>query len=63
LRDNRHHGRRPLPDAASDHAAAGGGCPLSLTPLGRDIVDLEQARRLVYAPQVAVPTERVQRAD
>jgi uncharacterized membrane protein YccF (DUF307 family) len=30
--------------------------PVSLTPLGRDIVDLEQARRLGYDPQVAVPT-------
>ena len=29
--------------------------PVSLTPFGRDIVDLEQARRLGYAAQVAVP--------
>src|SRR3954453_6713104 len=30
--------------------------PVSLTPFGRDIVDLEQARRLGYAAQVAVPS-------
>ncbi len=30
--------------------------PVSLTPLGRDIVDLEQARRLGYPTQVAMPT-------
>jgi uncharacterized membrane protein YccF (DUF307 family) len=30
--------------------------PVSLTPLGRDIVDLEQARRLGYDTQVAMPT-------
>ena len=30
--------------------------PVSLTPLGRDIVDLEQARRLGYDTQVAIPT-------
>jgi uncharacterized membrane protein YccF (DUF307 family) len=30
--------------------------PVSLTPFGREIVDLDQARRLGYAPQVAVPT-------
>jgi uncharacterized membrane protein YccF (DUF307 family) len=30
--------------------------PVSLTPFGRDIVDLEQAERLGYAPQVAVPS-------
>ena len=30
--------------------------PVSLTPFGRDIVDLDQARRLGYAPQVVVPT-------
>jgi uncharacterized membrane protein YccF (DUF307 family) len=29
--------------------------PVSLTPFGRDIVDLEQARRLGYATDVAVP--------
>src|SRR3954470_4301338 len=29
--------------------------PVSLTPFGRDIVDLEQARRLGYAVEVAVP--------
>jgi len=31
--------------------------PVSLTPFGRDIVDLEQAHRLGYAPQVVVPTD------
>src|SRR3954471_487562 len=36
--------------------------PVSLTPFGRDIVDLDQARRLGYAPQVVVPTEPSQRA-
>jgi uncharacterized membrane protein YccF (DUF307 family) len=30
--------------------------PVSLTPLGRDIVDLEQARRLGYDTRVAMPT-------
>jgi uncharacterized membrane protein YccF (DUF307 family) len=30
--------------------------PVSLTPLGRDIVDLEHARRLGYDTQVAMPT-------
>jgi uncharacterized membrane protein YccF (DUF307 family) len=35
--------------------------PVSLTPFGRDIVDLDQARRLGYAPQVVVPTEPSQR--
>jgi uncharacterized membrane protein YccF (DUF307 family) len=30
--------------------------PVSLTPFGRDIVDLEQARRLGYASDVAVPS-------
>jgi uncharacterized membrane protein YccF (DUF307 family) len=30
--------------------------PVSLTPFGREIVDLDQARRLGYAMQVAVPT-------
>jgi uncharacterized membrane protein YccF (DUF307 family) len=29
--------------------------PVSLMPFGRDIVDLEQARRLDYANQLAVP--------
>jgi uncharacterized membrane protein YccF (DUF307 family) len=29
--------------------------PVSLTPLGRDIVDLDQARRLGYHAQVAMP--------
>jgi uncharacterized membrane protein YccF (DUF307 family) len=32
--------------------------PVSLTPFGRDIVDLEQARRLGYASSVAVPAGR-----
>ena len=36
--------------------------PISLTPFGRDIVDLDQARRLGYAPQVVVPTDPSQRA-
>jgi uncharacterized membrane protein YccF (DUF307 family) len=31
--------------------------PVSLTPFGREVVDLEQARRLGYAPDVAVPTD------
>jgi uncharacterized membrane protein YccF (DUF307 family) len=30
--------------------------PVSLTPFGRDIVDIEQARRLGYASTVAVPS-------
>jgi uncharacterized membrane protein YccF (DUF307 family) len=30
--------------------------PVSLTPFGRDIVDVEQARRLGYAKQLSVPT-------
>jgi uncharacterized membrane protein YccF (DUF307 family) len=30
--------------------------PVSLTPFGRDIVDIEQARRLGYASSVAVPS-------
>jgi uncharacterized membrane protein YccF (DUF307 family) len=29
--------------------------PVSLTPFGRDIVDIDQARRLGYAAEVAVP--------
>ena len=32
--------------------------PVSVMPLGRDIVDLKQARRLGYASQVAVPAGR-----
>lgn len=36
--------------------------PVSLTPFGRDIVDLEQARRLGYANQVALPDELSRRA-
>jgi uncharacterized membrane protein YccF (DUF307 family) len=35
--------------------------PVSLTPLGREIVDIDQARRLGVADAVAVPTERSQR--
>ena len=31
--------------------------PVSLTPFGRDIVDLEQARRLGYATDLAVPSQ------
>jgi uncharacterized membrane protein YccF (DUF307 family) len=31
--------------------------PVSLTPFGRDIVDLEQARRLGYATDVAMPAD------
>jgi uncharacterized membrane protein YccF (DUF307 family) len=31
--------------------------PVSLTPFGRDIVDLDQARRLGYAEQVTVPAD------
>jgi uncharacterized membrane protein YccF (DUF307 family) len=31
--------------------------PVSLTPFGRDIVDLAQARRLGYATQVAMPAD------
>jgi uncharacterized membrane protein YccF (DUF307 family) len=30
--------------------------PVSLTPFGREIVDIDQARRLGYAAQVTVPT-------
>jgi uncharacterized membrane protein YccF (DUF307 family) len=29
--------------------------PVSLTPFGRDIMDLDQARRLGYAPTISVP--------
>ena len=32
--------------------------PISLTPFGREIVDIDQARRLGYAVQVAVPTDQ-----
>jgi len=31
--------------------------PVSLTPFGRDIVDLDQARRLGYAATVSVPAD------
>jgi uncharacterized membrane protein YccF (DUF307 family) len=37
--------------------------PVSLTPFGRDIVDIDQARRLGYAAQVSVPAEPPRRAD
>src|ERR671935_446284 len=30
--------------------------PVSVTPFGRDVVDLEQARRLGYSTEVTVPT-------
>ena len=32
--------------------------PVSLTPLGREIVDPDQARRLGYSGQVAVSVDR-----
>ena len=35
--------------------------PAALTPFGRDIIDLDQARRLGYAPQVVVSAEPSQR--
>jgi uncharacterized membrane protein YccF (DUF307 family) len=31
--------------------------PVSLTPFGREVVDLEQARRLGYATDVAIPAD------
>ena len=31
--------------------------PVSLAPFGRDIIDLDQARRLGYATQVAMPAD------
>ena len=31
--------------------------PVSLTPFGREIVDIGQAERLGYAPQVAIPAD------
>jgi uncharacterized membrane protein YccF (DUF307 family) len=34
--------------------------PVSLLPFGRDIVDVEQARRLGYAESVSVPSGRTQ---
>jgi uncharacterized membrane protein YccF (DUF307 family) len=34
--------------------------PVSLTPFGRDIVDIDQARRLGYGVDVSVPTSRSQ---
>jgi uncharacterized membrane protein YccF (DUF307 family) len=36
--------------------------PVSLTPFGRDIMDLDQARRLGYAPTVSVPADPAHRA-
>jgi uncharacterized membrane protein YccF (DUF307 family) len=36
--------------------------PVSLTPFGRDIVDLDQARRLSYGAQVSVPADPSRRA-
>jgi uncharacterized membrane protein YccF (DUF307 family) len=36
--------------------------PVSLTPFGRDIVDLQQARRLGYGTDVAVPSDTPRRA-
>jgi uncharacterized membrane protein YccF (DUF307 family) len=36
--------------------------PVSLTPFGREVVDLEQARRLGYVADDAVPTNPSQRA-
>ena len=36
--------------------------PVSVTPLGRDIVDLEQARRLGYTAQVGMPADPSRRA-
>src|SRR5215213_2113048 len=35
--------------------------PVSVTPFGRDIVDLEQARRLGYATQISVPEDSSRR--
>jgi uncharacterized membrane protein YccF (DUF307 family) len=32
--------------------------PVSITPLGRDIVDIDQARRMGAADAVAIPTDR-----
>jgi uncharacterized membrane protein YccF (DUF307 family) len=37
--------------------------PVSLTPFGREVVDLDQARRLGYATAVAVPADPSQRAS
>lgn len=36
--------------------------PVSLTPFGRDVVDLDQARRLSYAVQASVPADPSWRA-
>ena len=47
----RHHHRIPLGLASFKQI------PASLTPFGRDIVDLAQARRLGYATQVAMPAD------
>ena len=37
--------------------------PISLTPFGREIVDLEQARRLGYSVDVSVPAGRSRTGD
>jgi uncharacterized membrane protein YccF (DUF307 family) len=37
--------------------------PVSLTPFGRDIVDLEQARRLGFATDVAVPSQHLRQGS
>jgi uncharacterized membrane protein YccF (DUF307 family) len=36
--------------------------PVSLTPFGRDIVDIEQARRLGYTGEVTMPTDSSRRS-
>ena len=36
--------------------------PVSLTPFGRDIVDMDQARRFGYASQVAMPADPSRRS-
>jgi uncharacterized membrane protein YccF (DUF307 family) len=36
--------------------------PVSLTPFGRDIVDIEQARRLGLSSDVAVPADPARRS-
>jgi len=35
--------------------------PVSLTPFGRDIIDVDQARRLGYSAQVTMPADSSQR--
>src|SRR3954467_4303719 len=37
--------------------------PVSLTPFGRDIVDIDEARRLGYDAAISVPTQPLHRAD